>query len=103
MPPPRAAWHRTQPVVQAPPHGQRFPRRPPEPHTLLPGENISVDSVENSVVLNGAVSTAGRSEKARALAAAVAAGVKGSNVVNQLAVDTPNQVNLRVRIAQTIS
>jgi len=69
-------------------------------HTLLPGENISVDSVENSVVLNGAVSTAGRAEKARALAAAAAASVKNSVVVNQLAVETPNQVNLRVKIAE---
>ncbi len=69
-------------------------------HSLLPGENIAVNSVENSVVLSGAVSTAGRSEKARALAAAAAADVKGSVVVNQLAVDTPNQINLRVKIAE---
>lgn len=68
--------------------------------SLLPGENIAVNSVENSVVLSGAVSTAGRSEKARALAAAVAADSKGSVVVNQLAVDTPNQINLRVKIAE---
>jgi pilus assembly protein CpaC len=71
-------------------------------HTLMPGENISVNSVDNSVVLSGDVSTAGRAEKARALAASIAAAtdIKGANVVNQLAVDTPNQVNLRVRIAE---
>ncbi|HZK91693.1 MAG TPA: type II and III secretion system protein family protein, partial [Stellaceae bacterium] len=68
-------------------------------HTLMPGENISVSSVENSLVLRGDVSTAGRAEKAQALAASVAADVKG-NVVNQLSVDTPNQVNLRVKIAE---
>jgi pilus assembly protein CpaC len=69
-------------------------------HALMPGENIAVNSVENSLVLSGDVSTAGRAEKARALAAAVAADVKNANVVNQLAVDTPNQVNLRVKIAE---
>jgi Flp pilus assembly secretin CpaC len=34
---------------------------------LMPGENIAVNSVDNSVVLSGDVSTAGRAEKARAL------------------------------------
>jgi pilus assembly protein CpaC len=69
---------------------------------LMPGENINVSSVDNSVVLSGDVSTEGRAEKARALAASVARGtdVKDAVVVNQLAVDTPNQVNLRVRIAE---
>ncbi len=69
-------------------------------HALMPGENINVKSVENSLVLSGDVTTAGRAEKARALAAAIAGDIKNSQVVNQLAVDTPNQVNLRVRIAE---
>jgi pilus assembly protein CpaC len=71
-------------------------------HQLMPGENIAVNSVDNSVVLSGDVSTAGRAEKARALAASIAAAtdVKNANVINQLAVDTPNQVNLRVKIAE---
>ena len=69
---------------------------------LMPGENINVSSVDNSVVLSGDVSTEGRAEKARSLAASVAraSDVKDAVVVNQLAVDTPNQVNLRVRIAE---
>ena len=69
---------------------------------LMPGENISVSSVENSLVLKGDVSSAGRAEKARALAASVATAtdIKNANVVNQLAVSTPNQVNLRVKIAE---
>ena len=67
---------------------------------LMPGENISVGSVENSLVLGGNVSTAGRAERARTLAAAVAADVKGAAVVNQMSVVTPNQVNLRVKIAE---
>jgi pilus assembly protein CpaC len=69
-------------------------------HALMPGENISVNSVENSLVLSGDVSTAGRAEKARSLAASVAGDVKDSAIVNQLSVDTPNQVNLRVKIAE---
>jgi pilus assembly protein CpaC len=69
---------------------------------LMPGENISVSSVENSLVLKGDVSSAGRAEKARALAASVATAtdIKNANVVNQLAVSTPSQVNLRVKIAE---
>src|SRR6185437_16552280 len=51
-------------------------------------------------VLSGDVSTAGRAEKERALAASVAADVKDAAIVNQLAVETPNQVNLRVKIAE---
>jgi pilus assembly protein CpaC len=69
-------------------------------HSLMPGENIAVNSVQNSLVLSGDVSTAAHAEKARALAAAVAAQVKDGTVVNQLQVDTPNQVNLRVKIAE---
>jgi pilus assembly protein CpaC len=69
-------------------------------HSLMPGENIAVNSVQNSLVLSGDVSTAAHAEKARALAAAVAAQVKDGNVVNQLQVDTPNQINLRVKIAE---
>lgn len=67
---------------------------------LMPGENIQVKSVENSLVLSGDVSTAGRAEKARALAAAVTSDIKNATVINQLSVDTPNQVNLRVKIAE---
>jgi pilus assembly protein CpaC len=69
---------------------------------LMPGENINVNSVDNSLVLSGDVSTAGRAEKARALAASVAnaTDVKNAVVVNQLAVNTPNQINLRVKIAE---
>ena len=70
-------------------------------HALMPGENIAVTSVDNSLVLSGDVSTAGRAEKARALAASIAGKTsRMRTVVNQLAVDTPNQVNLRVKIAE---
>jgi len=69
-------------------------------HALMPGENIGVTSVDKNLVLNGDVTTANRAEKARALAASIAGDVKDSQVVNQLSVDTPNQVNLRVKIAE---
>jgi pilus assembly protein CpaC len=68
--------------------------------TLMPGENIAVNSVDNSLVLSGDVSTSERAQKARALATAAAGAIKNAEVVNQLAVDTPNQVNLRVKIAE---
>jgi len=67
--------------------------------TVAPGENVRVSSVDNSLVLSGAVSTAGRAERVRSLAASIAGETKGS-VVNRLAVATPNQVNIRVKVAE---
>jgi pilus assembly protein CpaC len=67
---------------------------------LVPGTDISVTQVDSSLVLSGAVASAGQAEKARVLAAAVAGAVKGGQVINRLSVETPNQVNLQVRIAE---
>src|SRR5271166_4604090 len=67
---------------------------------LVPGERISVDSVDGNLVMSGTVSDAGRADKARALAASIAGEVKGAQVINRMTVATPNQVNLRVRIAE---
>jgi pilus assembly protein CpaC len=67
---------------------------------LAPGERISAESVEGNLVLNGIVSDAGKADKVRALAAAVAGEVKGSQVINRMTVATPNQVSLHVRIAE---
>jgi pilus assembly protein CpaC len=66
----------------------------------MPGENIDVKSVDSSLVLSGVVSSAGRAEKARALTAAIAREAKDAKIINELSVATPNQVNLRVRIAE---
>src|SRR5271154_6574001 len=66
----------------------------------LPGERIEVGSIEGKLVLSGEVSGAGRAEKARALAVALIGQDKADQIVNQLAVVTPNQVNVRVRIAE---
>src|SRR6266852_44231 len=67
----------------------------------MPGERILATSVEGKLVLSGDASSAGQAERARALAIAIIGGDKaGDQVVNQLLVVTPNQVNLRVRIAE---
>jgi pilus assembly protein CpaC len=67
---------------------------------LAPGERVSADSVEGNLVLSGVVSDAGRAEKVRTLAASVIGDAKGQQVINQMTVATPNQVNLHVRIAE---
>jgi pilus assembly protein CpaC len=67
---------------------------------LDPGSLVQADSVGSSLVLSGTVANAGQAERARALATAVAGGVKGGQVVNRLSVATPNQVNLRVLLAE---
>ena len=69
-------------------------------HQVVPGSAISVDQVDSNVVLTGTVADAGQAEKAQAIAASFAAAVKGGKVINRLSVATPNQVNLRVRIAE---
>jgi pilus assembly protein CpaC len=68
-------------------------------HALIPGENVAVESVDGPLVLKGNVSSASRAERANALATSIANEAKGK-VVNQLSVATPNQVNLRVKIAE---
>src|SRR5271165_5797725 len=67
---------------------------------LAPGERISADSVDGNLVLSGVVSDAGQAAKVGALAASIAGEAKGSQVINRMTVATPNQVNLRVRIAE---
>src|SRR6516165_1789229 len=67
---------------------------------LAPGERISADSVDGNLVLTGIVSDAGKADKVRALAGAIAGEVKGSQVINRMTVATPNQVSLHVRIAE---
>jgi pilus assembly protein CpaC len=64
----------------------------------MPG--ISVSSVEGKLVLSGDASSAGQAEKARALAVAVVGADKIDQIINQVTVTIPNQVNLRVRIAE---
>jgi pilus assembly protein CpaC len=97
-------------------------------HALGVGESVKISSVGGCLVLSGVVSTASQAQKAVALATAIAdetlkakpctygdtgtlggtaagagaaAGTaSGTHIINHLAVATPNQINLRVRIAQ---
>ncbi len=65
---------------------------------LLPKEAITVRAVQDTIVLSGTVSNASAAADARRLAATV---VRGDNkVISQLGVSAPQQVNLRVRVAE---
>ncbi|MGH7093941.1 MAG: pilus assembly protein N-terminal domain-containing protein, partial [Stellaceae bacterium] len=55
-------------------------------HSLIPGEDITIRSVDGSLVLGGRVSTASRAAKARALAAALTGDKKDQPIVNQMSV-----------------
>lgn len=65
---------------------------------LMPGRNISATSIEGGIVLTGAVPTPGEAEDARRLAARFIGA--NEEVINRLQVTAPNQVNVRVRIAE---
>ncbi len=67
---------------------------------MVPGARIATNSVASNLVLTGSVADAGQAENAVALARAVASEVKGGQVVNRMSVVTPNQVNLRVLLAE---
>lgn len=66
--------------------------------TLLPTAGLNVTSIEGGIILNGTVATGTDAENARRITARFIAS--GEEVINQLAVTLPNQVNLRVRIAE---
>jgi pilus assembly protein CpaC len=65
---------------------------------LMPGRNISATSIEGAIVLTGMVSSPGEAEDARRLAARFIG--TGEEVINRLQINAPNQVNVRVRIAE---
>jgi pilus assembly protein CpaC len=65
---------------------------------FIPEAAINISTLGDAVVLSGNVKSAAQSEDARSLAARLAGG--DANVINRLAVNGPNQVNLRVRIAE---
>jgi pilus assembly protein CpaC len=66
--------------------------------TLMPESEITVRSIDGAVVLSGEVRTASESEEARRIA--VRFSPEEGGVINQLGVTAPNQVSLRVRIAE---
>ena len=65
---------------------------------LMPGRNIAATSIEGGIVLTGMVSSPGEAEDARRLAARFIGA--NEEIINRLQVNAPNQVNVRVRIAE---
>jgi pilus assembly protein CpaC len=65
---------------------------------LVPAGQIAVDSVDGGIILQGTVATGAEAEDARRIAGRFLG--KGEDVINRLTVTAPNQVNLRVRIAE---
>lgn len=65
---------------------------------LVPEHDISVDSIDGALIVDGVVTSAAKAEDVRRLAEAFAGAPE--NVINRLGVDAPNQVNLRVRVAE---
>jgi pilus assembly protein CpaC len=65
---------------------------------LVPNGMVVATSVDGAIVLSGSVETATDAENARRLAARFVG--EAGEVINRLAVTAPNQVNLRVRIAE---
>ncbi len=65
---------------------------------MYPGLDVNVSSVEGSLLVNGEVGSATTAEDIRSLAERFVGDP--SAVINRLAVVAPNQVNLRVRIAE---
>ncbi len=66
--------------------------------SAIPGGGVAISTAGDALVLNGSVNSAAQAEDLRRLAARFAPG--DGAVVNNLRVVAPNQVNLRVRIAE---
>ncbi len=65
---------------------------------LLPGTVVDVRSVDDSLVLSGAVATAEDAEEVRRLARRFVN--EDTQIINRLNVAGPNQIHLRVRVAE---
>jgi pilus assembly protein CpaC len=65
---------------------------------MVPQGQVSAESVSGAIVLSGSVGTPAEAEDARRLATRFIGD--GEEVINRLQVTQPNQVNLRVRIAE---
>lgn len=67
---------------------------------LVPGEPVKVASLGDHLVLSGLVASAGDAEKLRTLAMQLDPKNTKGFVIDHLQIATPDQVNLRVRIAE---
>lgn len=65
---------------------------------LVPDGAVEVTAVDDSLVLSGHVDTPGEAEEARRIARPFVSDDK--QLINHISVDGPNQINLRVRIAE---
>ena len=65
---------------------------------LDPRSDVDITSIDDTLVLEGVVRSASIAEDVRRLAVRIAGDEEA--VINRLGVDAPNQVNLRVRIAE---
>ena len=65
---------------------------------LLPNSGVNVVSIDGGIILSGTVATGTESENARRITARFI--TEGEDIINRLAVTEPNQVNLRVQIAE---
>lgn len=70
-------------------------------NAIDPGGAVKAEPVENSIVLSGSVPSAARAERLRTLAAAAVYDPKNpGSVIDRMSIATPNQVNLRVKVAE---
>jgi pilus assembly protein CpaC len=67
-------------------------------HKMAPRSAVSVESVDDSLVLEGTVYSAAEGDDIRRVAARFLPDPK--QLVNRLKVDAPNQINIRVRVAE---
>jgi pilus assembly protein CpaC len=67
---------------------------------MMPDEPVAIEPMNGALVITGNVSSAGRAEDVRALVQGYADQNKYGAVIDHVAIITPNQVNLRVRIAE---
>ena len=65
---------------------------------MVPGSRITVQAIDGMVVLGGQAASAADAENARQLAKSLVKSDK--DLVNQIQITEPNQINLRVRIAE---
>lgn len=65
---------------------------------LHPEEQIQVSSIDGALILDGSVGSAAAAEGIRRLATSFAGSPEA--VINRVGIDAPNQINLRVRVAE---
>jgi len=78
--------------------GQDVSRLSEALHVLLPNSDVKATSFDGSVILSGHVPSPKAAEDARRIASRFVG--KDDLVMNYLTIDQPNQVNLRVRVAE---